>query len=265
VALGTLPAYGSRNTVPGGEPGHGRRFGDLLIEESLITTEQLEEALRIQRSLRNYLPLGQILLNHGWLKRGQLTTLLRRHRKSARLGELLVRAGHITPEQLQTALAEQKELRQPLGNVLRALGYVTEETIREALCAQMHVNFFDLDCVQVDPALANLVNEKYAIKRRVVPLFRTGQVLVVAVDDPTDVAMVEELQQLLKLRIEVVTSTIAKIGHAIKRLYAEGPRPSSDPTRHHSVLIGIVRDPEVADLAAKALGVLSCRPPGNSC
>ena len=232
-----------------------RRFGELLIEEAAITREQLEEALRVQASLRHYVPLGQVLLNRGRLTRSLLTTLLRRHNKSARLGELLVRAGQITTDQLQSALDQQTQRRQPLGYTLMALGYVSEETMRSALCAQLHINFFDLDIVRIDPTLARLISEKYAARRRVVPLFRAGSLLVIAVDDPADLQVVEDLQQLLGMRIEVVTSTTAKIERAIKRLYATGPRLDADPCLQQNIVIGLIRDQEVADVAAKALGV----------
>ena len=92
-----------------------------------------------------------------------------------------MRSGQITTDQLQTALDQQARTRQPLGNTLMALGFVSEETMRGALCAQMHVNFFDLDLIKLDPSLARLVNEKYASRRRVVPLFRAGSMLVVGV------------------------------------------------------------------------------------
>ena len=241
--------------VGNGESGHGSRFGELLIEEKLITPEHLREALRVQGTLETYIPVGQILMMHGWLTRTQLTTMLRRHRKRARLGELLVKAKRITPEQLETALARQKQRREPLGRTLMALGYLTEETMREALCSQLHINFFDLDRVNLDPALATLVTEKYAMRRRVVPLFRTERMLVVALDDPSDVAVVEDLQQLVRLRVEIVTSTTEKIQRALKRLYVEGSRANLDPGVHHNVMIGAVHDQEVVDLAAKILKV----------
>ena len=252
----TAPVVGGGATIVGhGETGHGSRFGELLIEEKLITPEQLQEALRVQSTLETYIPVGQILMMRGWLTRTQLTTMLRRHRKRARLGELLVKAKRITPEQLETALARQKQVRQPLGRTLMALGYLTEETMREALCAQLHINFFDLDRVNLDPALATLVREKYATRRRVVPLFRTERLLVVAVDDPTDVTVVEELQQLVRLRVEVVTSTTEKIQRALKRLYVEGALANVDPCIHHNIMIGAVHDQEIVDLAVKILKV----------
>jgi hypothetical protein len=256
VLVQTAPVVGgSATSVGNGETGHGSRLGELLIEGKLITPEQLQEALRVQSTLETYIPVGQILMMRGWLTRTQLTTMLRRHRKRARLGELLVKAKRITPEQLETALARQKQMRQPLGRTLMALGYVTEETMREALCSQLHINFFDLDRVNLDPALATLVTEKYAMRRRVVPLFRTERMLVVAVDDPTDVAVVEDLQQLVRLRVEIVTSTTEKIQRALTRLYVEGSRANVDPCIHHNVMIGAVHDQEVVDLAAKILKV----------
>ena len=57
------------------------------------------------------------------------------------------------------------------------------------------------------------------------------------------------------MRIEVVTSTTAKIERAIKRLYGEGARLDADPCLQQNIVIGIIRDQEVADVAAKALGV----------
>lgn len=234
---------------------HARRFGELLIEEGLITPDQLEQALRMQREIETYQPLGQILVTRGWLTRRQLVGVLRRHRNSVRLGELLVRTRHITPEQLQVALTHHRMLRQPLGQSLRTLGLVTEEALREALCSQLHINFFDLDTIRPRPALAKLVNERYAARRRIVPLFRTSRTLVVAMDDPADIGTIEELQQTLGLRVEVVTSTPGKIRRAIQRLYGRGDDIPAEPARHANALIGAVRDQEVADLAVLALGV----------
>jgi hypothetical protein len=255
VVLRTLPAAGGAVSVVAPSPVPEQKFGELLIEERAITREQLEDALRVQSALRHYLPVGQVLLNRGRLSRGLLTTLLRRHRKSARLGELLVRSGQITTDQLQTALDQQTQTGQALGHTLMALGFVSEETMRGALCAQVHVNFFDFDLIKLDPSLARLVNEKYASRHRVVPLFRAGSMLVVGVDDPTDTSVVEDLQLLLGMRVEMVTSTTNKIQRAISRLYGEAARDGGDPCLYRNVLIGIVRDQEVADAAAKALGV----------
>jgi hypothetical protein len=255
VQLQRMPAPGKASAEQHDQVGHGKRVGELLISEGLITPEQLAEALRVQATVRTYTTLGQILLMRGSLTRTQLVNTLRRHRKRARLGELLVNSKRITPEQLEAALARQLQVRQPLGRVLMGLGHVTEDAMREALCAQLHINFFDLDHIDIDPALATLVGEKYASRKKVVPIFRTERILVVAVDDPTDLAVIEDLQQLLRLRVEIVTSTSDRIQRALKRLYGAGPRASVDPCVHQNVMIGAIHDPEIADLAVKILKV----------
>lgn len=255
MLFGAVSASGRGSSIAEDETAPGSRFGELLVDEALITPDQLNEALRVQSTLATYTPLGQILLSRGWLTRTQLNSLLRRHRKRARLGDLLVRAKRITPEQLQTALARQQQTRQPLGRTLMALGYVTEETMREGLCTQVHVNFFDLDLIPLDRALATLVSEKYAVRRKVVPLFRTERMLVVAVDDPTDITIVEDLQQLVRLRVEIVTSTAEKLQRALTRLYKGESQSNVDPCQHPNIMIGAVHDQEVADLAARVLKV----------
>jgi hypothetical protein len=251
VQLQTVPANGGTSD----EMLAGSRFGELLVEEGLVTPDQLTEALRVQSTLGTYIPIGRVLMMRGCLTRSQLTTMLGRHRKRVRLGELLVRSKRITPEQLQTALARQKDKRQPLGRTLMELGYLTEEAMREGLCAQLHINFFDLDRIALDRSVGRLVNAKYALKRRVVPLFRAERLLVVAVDDPTEMAIVEDLQQLVRLRVEIVTSTTERITRALTRLYGDAPLINPDPCLHPNIMIGQVHDQEIADLAGKVLKV----------
>jgi hypothetical protein len=255
VLLQTAPAEGGAADAANTEIAPGSRFGELLVEEGLITPDQLAEALRVQSTLNTYIPIGRILMMRGFITRTQLTTMLGRHRKRARLGELLVRSKRITQEQLDTALARQKQVKQQLGRILIDLKYLTEETMREALCGQLHINFFDLDRIPLNRDLTRLVSPKYALKRRVVPLFRAERMLVVAVDDPTDMGVAEELQQLTRLRVELVTSTSDRIQRALTRLYGDAPLINPDPCLHPNIMIGSVHDQEIADLAAKVLKV----------
>jgi hypothetical protein len=255
VLLRTAPANGGTPEAANGETPPGSRFGELLVEEGLVTPDQLAEALRVQSTLGTYIPIGRVLMMRGCLTRSQLTTMLGRHRKRARLGELLVRSRRLTPEQLETALARQQRMRQPLGQILIELGYVTEVTMREGLCSQLHINFFDLDRIPLNRDLTRIVGAKYALRRRVVPLFRAERMLVVAVENPTEMGVAEELQQHARLRVELVTSTTEKIERALARLYGDEPLVNPDPCLHPNIMIGDVHDQEVADLAAKILKV----------
>jgi type IV pilus assembly protein PilB len=195
------------------------RLGDLLLAEGLVTPAQLEEALRQQRVQTEYAPLGHILVAQNIVTRDQLLTILERHRRSSKLGDLLIKSGDIDQAQLDTALAEQRRTGQPLGEALVQLGYVSEERLRLALCRQLHIRFFSLDAIIIDPSLRNLVNEKFALKHRTVPLARVGNLLVVAMDDPTQSWVVDDLQRTTGLKVEVITSTAGHITRALERLY----------------------------------------------
>jgi type IV pilus assembly protein PilB len=201
------------------------RLGDLLVAEGLVTAAQVQEALRLQARSPGYAPLGHILVAQKVITRRQLVSVLERHRRSSRLGDLLLKSGAITAAQLGTALVEQRRAGQALGETLVRLKYVTEERLRQALCLQLHIKFFDLDSIMIDPSLRSAVNSRFALRHRVVPLARVGDTLVVAMDDPTLTGLVDELGRSTGLRIEVVTSTGASITRALGRLYAPELQP----------------------------------------
>jgi type IV pilus assembly protein PilB len=195
------------------------RLGELLLAEQLVTPAQLEEALRVQHRSETYAPLGHILVAQKIVTRDQLMSVLERHRRSSKLGGLLLKSGELGAAELETALAEQRRSGQALGEVLIRLGLVSEERMRKALCRQLHIRFFNLDSIIIDPTLRNLVNEKFALKHRTVPLARVGNLLVVAMDDPTQTLVVDDLESSTGLRIEVITSNSGQITRALERLY----------------------------------------------
>jgi hypothetical protein len=164
-------------------PARGARLGELLVREGFVTGPQIDEALKMQASLERYVPLGHVLIAQRLISRDQLVSVLERHRRSTRLGDLLVKSGEISQEQLEGALAEQRRSGQPLGATLIRLNLVTEERMRLALCRQLHIRFFNLDAIIIDPTLRGLVNERFALKYLVVPLARVSNTLVAAMDD----------------------------------------------------------------------------------
>jgi type IV pilus assembly protein PilB len=202
------------------------RLGELLLAEGLVTPAQLDEALRVQSANEAYTPLGHILVAQKIVTRDQLLSVLERHRRSSKLGDILLKSGELSRDQLDAALAEQRRSGQPLGDVLLRLGLVSEERLRMALCRQLHIRFFSLDTIIIDPTLRNLVNEKFAMKHRTVPLARVGNLLVVAMDDPTQTRVMDDLQRSTGLKIEVITSTSAHITRALERLYRVEVNPN---------------------------------------
>jgi type IV pilus assembly protein PilB len=226
------------------------RLGELLVAEGLITQAQLNEALRLQRVSDGYVPLGHVLVAQKILSRDQLLAVLERHRRSSKLGDILLKSREIDRTQLQTALEEQQRTHRPLGEVLQRLGYITEERLRVALCRQLHIRFFSLDAMILDPTLRSLVSEKFAMKHRAVPVSRVGNLLVLAMDDPTQTQLVDDLQRSSGLKIEVITSTSAHITRALERLYRSEP----PPTLAAGADVDVIASGESDDVHAPALG-----------
>ena len=209
---------------PDGLTSPGRRLlGDLLIAEGLITELQLREALRIQRGPEPLKPVGQILVERRVITQNQLDTVLDKYQKKKyRLGDILVETGVITEDQLEIALQHQKRTGLRLGYVLLKLNFITEEQMKQALCQQLNVTFVDLDKLVVDRSLTHLISRDYAQRHRVIPVSLVAGRLTVAMEDPTDAALVEELRSLTGYRLDVLMSTHAAFQRAFARIYEEG-------------------------------------------
>lgn len=141
-----------------------------------------------------------------------------RHRKS-KLGELLVAGGAISRKQLDSAVARQSTQKLPIGQLLVKLGYVTDEAMRQVLSSQLGVPFIDLDKVVVDRSLSRLVNAPFARRHLLLPVAQAGRTLTIAMDDPTKVAVVDDISRMTGQTIAVVTSSSRGIQRALRRLY----------------------------------------------
>jgi type IV pilus assembly protein PilB len=195
------------------------RIGELLVTEGLITEGQLQDALQLKQTEKNYIPLGQILLDKKLVTRRQLDMIIEHNNKRPRLGEVLVRGGALTSDQLDHALEQQKKLKLPLGQVLVKLSYVTDDAMRQALALQLNIPFLDLDRLAIDKELAKVINPSYARRHMLVPVSVSGSTLTIAMDDPTHHSLVEELSRSTGLVVTVVTASRDAIQRAFNRLY----------------------------------------------
>jgi type II secretory ATPase GspE/PulE/Tfp pilus assembly ATPase PilB-like protein len=197
------------------------QLGTLMLEEGLISDSQLHEALRTQRELDVYRPLGQILVDQKAITAKQLNLFIDKHHKRARLGEILLKSKIITGEQLEIALSYQKTTSLPLGEMLVRLNYINEETMRQALCKHLNIPFIDLDKFTIDPILRKLINKSYAKNNRVIPISNLGNTITLAMEDPTSTEVIKELRSSTGFSIHVVTSTSSKIRRTFAKLYGE--------------------------------------------
>ncbi|HEX6645508.1 MAG TPA: type IV-A pilus assembly ATPase PilB [Gemmatimonadales bacterium] len=111
-----------------------------------------------------------------------------------RLGQILIEEGLLTREKLGQALAEQKATKHRLGYCLVKLGLVQELEITKVLARQYRMPAVDLSRFDVDPRILRLIPADLALKSVVLPLKREGRTLTVAMADPTDLGLLEDLK-----------------------------------------------------------------------
>ena len=97
-----------------------------------------------------------------------------------RIGDLLVREGLITREQLARALQEQKQSGTRVGYNLVKLGFIEENELTKMLARQYKRPAIDLARFEVDPKIAKMIPTELAVKNLVIPLKRDGRTLTIA-------------------------------------------------------------------------------------
>ncbi|MGH7509462.1 MAG: type IV-A pilus assembly ATPase PilB [Gemmatimonadales bacterium] len=136
-----------------------------------------------------------------------------------RLGEILLREGLVTREQLAQALTEQKSTKHRLGYVLVKLGLVQELEITRVLARQYRMPAVDLSRFEVDPKIIKLVPAEMAIKSIVLPLKREGRTLTVAMADPTDHGLLEDLKFITRFDLFPVIAGEYTLRNLIEKHY----------------------------------------------
>jgi type IV pilus assembly protein PilB len=137
-----------------------------------------------------------------------------------RLGELLIRAGHATQEQVDQALELQPILRKRLGEILVEKRWATPRAIAEALAAQFGLEFLDLSQIGVDQRAAGLVQEGFAHGHQALPVrYLDDQHVQVAVADPTNIQTQDELRLAIGVNLVLAVAAADALESTIQRTY----------------------------------------------
>lgn len=137
-----------------------------------------------------------------------------------RIGEILCQLGIITPSQLEEALEKQKTEGGKLGEILISLGYVTEEVLLAFLGKQyglVYVNISEYGEVPED--VLKIVPENIVRRRKVFPLKKDDKTLTVALCDPLDIFVIDDLKLLTGYDIKPVITSPQEIKNAIEKYY----------------------------------------------
>ena len=113
---------------------------------------------------------------------------------ASNLGELLLREKILSVDQLKSALEFQKKNSLPVGTSVVQLGFLTEEDIAQALSRQLGYPYIDLDQFEVYAEVITLIPVDVAKKYMVMPIHRIRNFLTLAMVDPTDLEIIEDVR-----------------------------------------------------------------------
>jgi len=156
------------------------------------------------------------------------------------IGEYLLEKGIITEAQLKEALKEVERTNRKIGEILVRRGFAKEEDIARALSEQLGFTFVDLPTYQIETEATQLIPKDAALRLQIIPIFKVGNSLSVAMTNPLDIATIDELSRLSSgLRIKPVLATPTGIKEAIAKFYGIAephpethiPKPEGEPSK----------------------------------
>jgi len=134
------------------------------------------------------------------------------------LGQLLLARGIVTQEQIEIALTEQREKGHSklLGELLVEMGHCTENQIASALAEAYGVPYAQVGPKICDPKALEILPREFLEEHIVLPLFKVYDVLTVAVSEPTNVFLIDEIERLSGCKVQVVCSTTKDINATLQ-------------------------------------------------
>lgn len=135
------------------------------------------------------------------------------------LGYHLVEGAFIGPEQLQAAQETARRTGRKLAEVVVAQGLVMPETLATVMGFYYSVPVIDLETHTIQPAALALIPEKVAQENSALPLTVNGDVLTLAMVDPSDSALIDALSALSRKRIRPVIPLHGGLREAIAKHY----------------------------------------------
>ena len=124
-----------------------------------------------------------------------------------KLGDMLLRSGVITQDQLNKALEQQQKNGEKLGYNLIKMGFVKEETITQMLSQQYGVPAINLGKFEVDAGIVKLIPQDVSRKYQVVPISRSGATLTIAMVDPTNVFAMDDIKFMTGYNVEPLVAS----------------------------------------------------------
>lgn len=135
------------------------------------------------------------------------------------IGQMLIAKGKLTSEQLDSALKQRKNYHQRLGTFLVMLGYVKEEDIAECLGEQFGFELIDPLQVTPDGDALQIIDPEFALSNRILPIRNTDESFECIVTDPIDIATTDTITHLVNKRTVFYIAPMTSLLSAIHQAY----------------------------------------------
>ena len=171
------------------------------------------------------------------------------------LGTLIFRAGLLAEEQLEDALQEGMRTGKRLGEVLIERGWLNERDLGRLLAGQKGLPFVEISASDVEPGALQTLPEEKAKLQVALPLRHEDGQLVVAVADPSNELMLENLRRALGAEPRLVVAPYADLVRAIGEAYENPPvqaPPPAEPVvaQPEQAVEPVAAQPETAEAPA---------------
>jgi type IV pilus assembly protein PilB len=139
-----------------------------------------------------------------------------------RLAELLVKKNLITPDQYKKVLEDQKLKGGRLESALVRSGYIKEDELLSFLSAQYRVPSIKISKIEINPNVIKLIPSSVSKKYFIIPINRVGPKLTLAMTDPSNIVVIDEIKFMTGYNVEPVVASETEIIDAIKKYYGGG-------------------------------------------
>ncbi|HEX9204579.1 MAG TPA: hypothetical protein VF853_01500, partial [Candidatus Deferrimicrobiaceae bacterium] len=138
---------------------------------------------------------------------------------ATKIGEMLLKGNVITADQLRTALETQEKTRERIGTVLVKAGYIKEEELLAFLGRQFNLPVVDLSKYEINSEVVRLLPEEMVQKHLALPINRIGAKMIVAVADPSNMAIIDGIGFKTGYSVELVLASERDITAAINKFF----------------------------------------------
>lgn len=137
-----------------------------------------------------------------------------------KLGDLLLERGYVTPAHLEEALKEQLISGKRVGLVLVDKGYITDEQLVEVVSDRLNIPKVSLKQMVIDPSVVQEVPVELARRYTLIPIFRVGKNLTIAMADPLNIIALDDIKYHSGMTVRRAIATPSEIVEAINDYYS---------------------------------------------